>query len=182
MDYVKLGRTGLKVSRLCLGCMTYGSKSWRDWVLEEDESRPFIKRALEHGINFFDTANIYSLGASEEIFGRAVRDMALREELVIATKDNRFSLRVVKYTSASINGTSTLADQGTIGSVIANGLTWRNIYLYQMGGYDWASRDQPSYRNTWSNAFPVDATYVLSPNTAYTQAQADIDEDKAIDT
>jgi aryl-alcohol dehydrogenase (NADP+) len=86
MDYVKLGRTGLKVSRLCLGCMTYGSKSWRDWVLEEDESRPFIKRALEHGINFFDTANIYSLGRSEEILGRAVRDMARREELVIATK------------------------------------------------------------------------------------------------
>jgi aryl-alcohol dehydrogenase (NADP+) len=66
--------------------MTYGAKSWRDWVLEEDESRPFIKRALEHGINFFDTANIYSLGASEEILGRAVRDMARREELVIATK------------------------------------------------------------------------------------------------
>jgi len=88
MDYVRLGRTGLKVSRLCLGCMTYGSKKWRDWVLEEDESRPFIKRALEHGINFFDTANIYSLGASEEILGRALRDMARREEMVIATKVN----------------------------------------------------------------------------------------------
>jgi aryl-alcohol dehydrogenase (NADP+) len=86
MDYVRLGRTGLKVSRICLGCMTYGAKSWRPWVLEEDESRPFIQRALEHGINFFDTANIYSLGRSEEILGRAVRDMARREELVIATK------------------------------------------------------------------------------------------------
>jgi aryl-alcohol dehydrogenase (NADP+) len=86
MEYVRLGRTGLKVSRICLGCMTYGSKKWRDWVLEEAESRPFIQRALEHGINFFDTANIYSLGASEEILGRAVRDMARREELVIATK------------------------------------------------------------------------------------------------
>src|SRR5882724_3660249 len=86
MDYTRLGRTGLKVSRICLGCMTYGAKSWRDWVLEEDESRPFIKRALEHGINFFDTANIYSLGRSEEVLGRAVRDMGRREELVIATK------------------------------------------------------------------------------------------------
>src|SRR5690242_20718867 len=86
MDYVRLGRTGLKVSRICLGCMTYGSKSWRPWVMEEDESRPFIKRALELGINFFDTANVYSLGKSEEILGRAVRDMARREELVIATK------------------------------------------------------------------------------------------------
>ncbi|HVZ01535.1 MAG TPA: aldo/keto reductase [Dongiaceae bacterium] len=86
MDYVRLGRTGIKVSRICLGCMTYGSKSWRTWVLDEDESRPFIKRALELGINFFDTANVYSLGQSEEILGRAVRDMARREELVIATK------------------------------------------------------------------------------------------------
>ena len=88
MDYVRLGRTGLKVSRLCLGCMTFGAKSWRPWVLEEEERRPFIKRALEHGINFFDTANIYSLGVSEEILGRAVRDMARREELVIASKVN----------------------------------------------------------------------------------------------
>jgi aryl-alcohol dehydrogenase-like predicted oxidoreductase len=88
MDYVRLGRTGLKVSRICLGCMTYGAKSWRDWVLDEDESRPFIKRALELGINFFDTANIYSLGKSEEILGRAVRDFGRREELVIATKVN----------------------------------------------------------------------------------------------
>jgi len=88
MEYARLGRTGLKVSRICLGCMTYGSKSWRPWVLEEDESRPFIQRALEFGINFFDTANVYSLGRSEEILGRAVRDMARREELVIATKVN----------------------------------------------------------------------------------------------
>jgi len=86
MEYVNLGRTGLRVSRLCLGCMTYGSKKWRDWVLEEEESRPFIKRALEAGINFFDTANIYSLGVSEEILGRAIRDFAKREEVVIATK------------------------------------------------------------------------------------------------
>src|SRR6266568_3242549 len=69
MNYVNLGSTGLKVSRLCLGAMTYGSKSWREWVLEEEESHPFIRRALELGINFFDTADMYSLGVSEEILG-----------------------------------------------------------------------------------------------------------------
>ncbi|HEY4989742.1 MAG TPA: aldo/keto reductase [Opitutaceae bacterium] len=87
MDYVNLGPTGLKVSRLCLGTMTYGSRKWREWVLEEDESRPFIKRALEVGVNFFDTADMYSLGASEEILGRALRDFGPgRERVVIATK------------------------------------------------------------------------------------------------
>jgi aryl-alcohol dehydrogenase-like predicted oxidoreductase len=86
MDYVKLGNTGLKVSQLCLGCMTYGSKKWREWVLEENESRPFFKQALDSGINFFDTANVYSLGVSEEITGRALRDFARRDEVVIATK------------------------------------------------------------------------------------------------
>jgi aryl-alcohol dehydrogenase (NADP+) len=86
MDYVPLGSTGLKVSRLCLGCMTYGSKKWREWVLEEDESRPFIRRSLELGINFFDTADVYSLGVSEEILGRALQDFASRDRVVIATK------------------------------------------------------------------------------------------------
>ncbi len=86
MDYVNLGATGLKVSRLCLGTMTYGSSAWRDWVLDEDDSRPFIKRALELGINFFDTADMYSQGASEEVVGRALRDFAPRSEVVIATK------------------------------------------------------------------------------------------------
>lgn len=86
MDYTNLGNTGLKVSRLCLGCMTYGSKKWREWILEEEEGRPFIQRALEAGINFFDTANIYSEGVSEEILGRAIRDSASREAVVIATK------------------------------------------------------------------------------------------------
>ena len=86
MNYVNLGRTGLKVSRLCLGCMTYGTSKWRDWVLDEEESRPFIKRALESGINFFDTANMYSEGASEEVVGRALRDFAKRDEVVLATK------------------------------------------------------------------------------------------------
>jgi len=86
VDYVNLGRTGLQVSRICLGTMTYGTPDWRPWVLNEDESRPFIKQALDEGINFFDTADMYSLGASEEVLGRALRDFARRDEVVIATK------------------------------------------------------------------------------------------------
>ena len=86
MQYINLGKTGLKVSRICLGMMTYGTPKWRDWVLNEEESRPFIQRALEAGINFFDTANAYSAGVSEEITGRALRDFARREEVIIATK------------------------------------------------------------------------------------------------
>ena len=86
MDYINLGKTGLKVSRICLGMMTYGTSQWRDWVLNEAESRPIIARALEMGINFFDTADVYSLGVSEEVTGRALHDFARREEVVIATK------------------------------------------------------------------------------------------------
>jgi len=86
MDYINLGRAGLKVSRLCLGMMTYGTPKWREWVLPEDAGRPFIQRALELGINFFDTADMYSHGLSEEILGRAVKDFARRDEVVIATK------------------------------------------------------------------------------------------------
>jgi len=85
MDYVNLGRSGLKVSRLCLGAMTYGSSSWRPWVLDEKESRPFLARAWEEGINFFDTADMYSLGMSEEVVGRALRELP-REQVVLATK------------------------------------------------------------------------------------------------
>ncbi len=87
MQYVNLGRTGLKVSRLCLGAMTYGAKSWREWVLEEEDGRPFIQKALEYGINFFDTADMYSLGRSEEILGKALADFGPgRDRVVIATK------------------------------------------------------------------------------------------------
>ncbi|MCI0537623.1 MAG: aldo/keto reductase [Verrucomicrobiales bacterium] len=87
MEYLNLGFSGLKVSRLCLGTMTYGSKKWRDWVLEEEESRPFVRQAIEGGINFFDTADMYSLGVSEEILGRALRDFGpSRDRVVIATK------------------------------------------------------------------------------------------------
>jgi aryl-alcohol dehydrogenase (NADP+) len=86
MEYVRLGKSGLKVSRLCLGTMSYGTPAWRPWVLGEDESRAIIRRALEAGINFFDTADYYSAGVSEEVVGRALRDFARREEVVIATK------------------------------------------------------------------------------------------------
>ena len=86
MQYTSLGRSGLKVSRICLGMMTYGTPKWRPWVLDEEASRPFVKRALELGINFFDTADMYSDGVSEEVLGRAIRDFARREEVVIATK------------------------------------------------------------------------------------------------
>src|SRR4051812_36550097 len=86
MDYVRFGSTGLTVSRLCLGCMTYGDPGWREWVLDEEASRPFIREALESGLNFFDTADMYSLGKSEEVVGRALKDMARRDEVVIATK------------------------------------------------------------------------------------------------
>ncbi|HYW85625.1 MAG TPA: aldo/keto reductase [Spirochaetia bacterium] len=86
MEYIRLGKTGLKVSQICLGTMTYGTSKWRDWVLDEQEARPFFKRAIELGITFFDTADIYSLGVSEEVTGRALKDFARRDEVVVATK------------------------------------------------------------------------------------------------
>ena len=86
MKYLNLGKTGLQVSRICLGTMTYGSKKWRPWVLEEEEARPFFRRAIEAGINFFDSADMYSVGVSEEITGRALKELARRDEVVIATK------------------------------------------------------------------------------------------------
>ena len=86
MDYVNLGKTGLTVSRLCLGCMSYGTPTWRPWVLDEQASRPFFERAVEHGITFFDTADMYSLGVSEEVTGRALKALTRREQVVIATK------------------------------------------------------------------------------------------------
>src|SRR5262245_19753928 len=89
MKYANLGGTGVSVSRICLGMMTYGSKQWRDWVLDYQEARPFVERALEAGINFFDTADVYSNGASEEVLGRALKDLRVdRDDVVIATKCN----------------------------------------------------------------------------------------------
>jgi aryl-alcohol dehydrogenase-like predicted oxidoreductase len=86
MNYTNLGKSGLKVSRICLGCMSYGLKEEREWGLDEEQGRPFIKRALELGINFFDTANMYGTGRSEQVVGRALREFAKRDEVVIATK------------------------------------------------------------------------------------------------
>ena len=86
MEYTNLGKSGLKVSRICLGMMSYGTSKWRDWVLDEEDSRPFVQRALELGINFFDTADMYSLGVSEQVTGRALKDFAKRDEIVLATK------------------------------------------------------------------------------------------------
>ncbi len=87
MQYTNLGKTGLKVSRLCLGMMTYGSKKWREWILDEDQTKPFVKRALDAGINFFDTADVYSLGESEKITGNLLRHFGVkRENVIVATK------------------------------------------------------------------------------------------------
>ncbi|BDI28503.1 oxidoreductase [Capsulimonas corticalis] len=88
MEYVNLGKSGLKVSRICLGCMSYGdpNRGAHPWSLDDEQSRPYIARALELGVNFFDTANVYSAGSSEEILGRAIKEYAQREDLVIATK------------------------------------------------------------------------------------------------
>ena len=87
MEHTSLGKTGLKVSRLCLGCMSYGNSQWRDWVLNEDAAQPFFRQAWEAGINFFDTADMYSDGASEEVLGRALKNLGIRREtVVVATK------------------------------------------------------------------------------------------------
>ena len=87
MQYVNLGKSGLKVSRLCLGMMTYGTSKWRPWILNEEDARPFVKKALEAGINFFDTADIYSQGISEELTGKLLREFGVkRENVVVATK------------------------------------------------------------------------------------------------
>ena len=86
MKYTTLGATGVTVSRLCLGCMTYGTPSWRPWVLTEEASRPFFRKAIESGINFFDTSDMYSMGMSEEVTGRALREYGRLEEIVLATK------------------------------------------------------------------------------------------------
>src|SRR5678815_2169509 len=89
MQYVNLGKTGMKVSRLCLGMMSYGSKQWRTWVLEQEEAKPFVKRALDAGINFFDTADVYSTGESERITGNLFKHFGVkRDNIVLATKVN----------------------------------------------------------------------------------------------
>jgi len=86
VKFTQLGKSGLLISRICLGCMTYGTPKWRPWVLDEVDARPFYKKALELGVNFFDTADMYSVGVSEEVTGRALREMAKMDEIVLATK------------------------------------------------------------------------------------------------
>src|SRR6266542_624431 len=86
MQYAQLGKSGLTVSRICLGCMTYGDPNWRPWTLGEKDAMPFFKKALDLGINFFDTADMYSMGISEMVTGKALREMAKMEEIVLATK------------------------------------------------------------------------------------------------
>ena len=136
-------------------------------------------------LSYNESSNFQVTNIRTDVYGKPIgnpRGKTYEYGARLSTKNDKLSLTVVKYTTALLDGTSTLANSGTIGSVVATGLTWRNIFLYQMGGYDWGSRNQPSYRNTWTNAFPVGSTNVLSPTTAYTQAQADLDADKAIDT
>lgn len=106
MEYVNLGSSGLKVSRICLGMMTYGSPKWRPWVLDRAASRPFIKRAIEAGINFFDTANLYSNGLSEVLTGKLLKEYAKRDEIIIATKVYFHVSDDITADAASVNASS----------------------------------------------------------------------------
>jgi 1-deoxyxylulose-5-phosphate synthase len=132
MEYVNLGASGLRVSRLCLGCMTYGgpNEGW-PWALDESQSRPFIQRALEVGINFFDTANVYSAGASEEVLGRALRDFASREEVIVATK-------VYFPMGAGPNATGSLSRKHVLAQIDASleRLGTDYVDLYQIHRFD----------------------------------------------
>ena len=136
------------------------------------------------GLSYNESSNFQVTSVRRDVYGNTIGNpMGKTYEYgaLLSTKDNKYSLRVTKFTTRVTNGSSTLGSAGSIGGTIANGLAWRNIFLYQLGGYDWASRNQPSYRNTWTNAFPLNNT---TPNalgkTGYTQAQADADLDAAI--
>ena len=132
MDYTRLGHTGLQVSRLCLGCMTYGepNRGNHEWTLGEEASRPFIREALEAGINFFDTANVYSDGSSEEILGRALRDFTRRDEVVVATKVHG---RMAKHPNGA--GLSRRAIMGEIDNSLKR-LGMDHVDLYQIHRFD----------------------------------------------
>jgi len=137
MDYTSLGRTGLKVSRLCLGCMTFGvpERGSHRWTLDEERSRPIIRRAIELGINFFDTANSYSDGTSEEIVGRALRDYGRRDEIVVATKV-RFDYASRK--APNIGGLSRKAIFTEIDASLQR-LGMDYVDLYQVHRWDYAT-------------------------------------------
>ena len=136
MDFVKLGTTGVDVSRICLGCMTYGdgSKGSHPWTLSEEQSRPLIRQAIEAGINFFDTANSYSGGTSEEYLGRALRDFARREEIVVATKVY-FPIRKNVPNSAGLSRKAIMA--GIDASLRRLGMDY--VDLYQIHRWDYGT-------------------------------------------
>jgi aryl-alcohol dehydrogenase (NADP+) len=130
MEQVRLGNTGLKVSRLCLGCMTYGSPQWRPWVLDAEQSKPFFQLAIEKGITFFDTANVYSIGVSEEVTGRWLREFARREEVVVATK-----VRLPMGEGANERGLSRKAIMAQIDASLRR-LGMDYVDLYQIHRFD----------------------------------------------
>ena len=136
MDFVKLGRTGVDVSRICLGCMTYGEsgKGSHPWTLSEEDSRPFIRQAIELGINFFDTANSYSGGTSEEYLGRALRDFARRDEIVVATKVY-FPIRKKVPNAAGLSRKAIMA--GIDASLTRLGMDY--VDLYQVHRWDYGT-------------------------------------------
>src|ERR1043165_9828286 len=131
MDHVRLGRTGLKVSRLCLGCMSYGSSKWRSWGLDEEQSRPSTRRSIELGFNFFDTADVYSLGESERVVGAALKDFARRDEVVIATK-----VRFAVGSSANDQGLSRKHIMTSIDASLQR-LQTDHVDLYQIHRFDY---------------------------------------------
>ena len=152
MEYVNLGSSGLKVSRICLGMMTYGSPKWRPWVLDKAASRPFIRRAVEAGINFFDTANLYSNGLSETLTGKLLKEYAKREEIIIATKvyfhvSDEIGADAASASSKSIPpNTSGLSRKHIFDAVDASlkRLNTDYIDLYQI--------------HRWDNATPIEET------------------------
>ncbi|HEY7724138.1 MAG TPA: aldo/keto reductase [Anaeromyxobacteraceae bacterium] len=145
MQYVNLGRTGLRVSRICLGMMTYGTPRWRAWVLDEGASRPLVRRAVELGVNFFDTADFYSAGVSEELTGKFLREFARREEVVVATKvffpvDMAFSGGGAQRPESAPN-TSGLSRKRVLAAIDASlrRLGTDYVDLYQIHRWDYAT-------------------------------------------
>ncbi len=140
---------------------------------------------LKVSLSYNESSNFQVTSLRSDVYGTPIdnpKGETVEYGALISTKDDKYSLRVINYKTGLTNGTSTLSNQHILGQVVSNGLTWRNIYLFQLGGYDWGTRNQPQGRNVWTNAFAVGGTNVLSPTTPYTQEQADKDLDTAIDT
>ena len=141
MEYTTLGHTGMTVSRICLGCMSFGSSEWREWVLNEEESRPIIERAIDLGINFFDTANVYSYGASERVLGSAL-DEYDRDEMIVATKG-------YNPTSADPHPNETGLSRKTIEQELENSLDrlgMETVDLYQTHRWDYETPIEETLR------------------------------------